>query len=131
MRRFNGQGTNYGLRVGQTFANTNVRYEIVSCAGMQKIAVRVKTASAGGTLDIFFLGPDVDVEAALNGNTAYPPAGTIYTSGNATQGTIVAGTELLVTATTNGEDYAVVKLTGTGTGTVTYCDVAMLGLGFE
>lgn len=134
MRRFNGQGTNYGLRVGQTHANTNVRYEIVSCAGMQKIAVRLKT-SGTCTLDIFFLGPDLDVDAARVGDIAYATfaaGGTVYTTGNATQGTASANTELLVSATPNGEDYAVVKLTGTVTGgTIAYCDVAMLGLGFE
>lgn len=128
--RFQGTGTNYGLGVGTAFVSTGVHYEMVCVAGMQKISVRAKCTNTG-TIDIFFLGPDVDIEALLRGNVAYASiAGTIYTSGGATQGTLVANTELQVTATPQGEDYAVVKLTGTATGAVTYIDVATLGVGF-
>jgi hypothetical protein len=130
--RLNGQGSNYGLRAGQTFGNTNVRYEVVSVSGMAKITARIKTATQGGTLDIFFIGPDVDVDALLKNDTAYAAiVGTIYTSGNATQGAVVAGTEQLVTVACSGEDYAIIKFTGGGTGTVTYCDVAALSVGLS
>lgn len=130
--RLNGQGVNYGLRAGQAFANTNVRYEVVCVSGMQKVVARIKTASAGGTLDIFFIGPDVDIAALLAGDVAYASiVGTIYTTGNATQGAVVAGTEQTVNANCNGEDYCVVKFTGTGTGTITYCDMARLSVGLD
>lgn len=132
LRRLNGQGSNYGLKVGQTFINTAVKYEVVSVSGMAKITARIKTATQGGTIDIFFIGPDVDVDALLKNDTAYGSiVGTIYTSGNASQGTVVAGTEQLITVACSGEDYAVVKFTGTGTGTVSYCDVATLSTGLS
>lgn len=132
LRRLDGQGSNYGLRATRAFANTNIRYEVVCVTGMSKVTARIKTASAGGTLDIFFLGPDVDINEIQRADTAYGSIpGTIYTSGAASQGTVVAGTELLVTVACAGEDYAVIKFTGGGTGTVTYCDVAALSTGLS
>lgn len=131
-RRLNGQGVSYGLRAGQTFANTNVRYEVVSVSGMSKVTARIKTASAGGTLDIFFIGPDIDVDALVKNDTAYASiVGTIYTTGKATQAAIVAGTENVATVACNGEDYAVIVFTGGGTGTVTFCDVSVLSTGLS
>lgn len=129
--RLNGQGANYGLKATQAFVNLAVKYEIVCVSGMNKVTARIKTASAGGTLDIFFIGPDVDIEAAVRLDTAYPPSGTIYTTSNATQGAVVAGTEQVVSVACNGEDYAVIKFTGGGTGTVTYCDVSTLSTGLS
>jgi hypothetical protein len=111
------------LRPTQTFANTNVRYEVVCVSGMNKVTARIKTATAGGTLDIFFIGPDVDVEALVKNDTAYASiVGTIYTTGNATQGACRG----------NGADRdGRVQRRGLrghrvhrrGTGTVTFCDV--------
>jgi|SRR6185312_13307105 len=129
--RLNATGTNYGLAAGTAFVNTGVHYEIICVAGMQKGVVRIKTSGAGGTLDVFFIGPDVDTKLAMAQNAAYPPPGTVYTTGNATQGTVVAGTEQLVAFTPAGEDYAIVKFTATGTGTITYVDVAALSVGLE
>lgn len=132
LHRLQGTASNYGL--GPTLATSNggVRYEVISVSGMQKGVVRIKTATNGGTLDVFFIGPDVDVAALKAGNIAYASiAGTIYTTGNATQGAVTAGTEQIVTFNCAGEDYAVVKFTGTvGAGTITYVDVATLGVGF-
>lgn len=128
-KRFQSGNTNGTLKAGTTFANTDVRYEIVNVAGMSKITVRAK-ATAAAKVDIFFLGPDVDIDAVIKNDTAYASiAGTIYTSGGATQGTLVANTENLVTVACSGEDYAIVKLTGNASGAITFMDVSMLSVG--
>lgn len=122
--------TNGTLAAGTSFANTNVRYEIHNVSGCSSVSARIKTATAGGTLDLFFVGPDVDIDSIIANDTAYASiGGTIYTTGNATQGTVTAGTECLVTATCHGEDFVIVKFTGGGSGTITYCDVARVSVG--
>lgn len=131
LKRLKSDKSNGTLKAGTAFVNTNVRYEIVNVAGMSKITVRAK-ATAAGTLDIFFIGPDVDIDAVIQNDTAYASiAGTIYTTGNATQGTLVANTEQVVTVACSGEDYVIIKFTGTATGAITYVDVAMLSTGLS
>lgn len=105
------------------FANTNVRYEIVPVLGAASLTARIKTGTAGGTIDIVFVGPDF----AADQTAAFASlVGTLYTSGNPTQVAVVAGTEVLITATCHGECFAIIKFTGTGTGTITFVDVGMV-----
>lgn len=109
------------------FANTGIKYAIVPVFGAASVTVRIKTASAGGTIDLFFVGPDF----APDQTAAYASlVGTIYTTGNATQVAVSAGTEALITIACAGENYVLVKFTGGGTGTITYCDVCQLPVSF-
>jgi hypothetical protein len=52
--------------------------------------------------------------------------GTLYTSGNPSQLALTAGTEAKTDIDCYGEGYVLLKLTGSGTGTVTYIDVSQL-----
>lgn len=123
--------TNGTLKAATPFVNNDVRYEIVNVAGMSKITVRAK-ATAAAKVDIFFLGPDVDIEATIKNDVAYASiVGTIYSTGAGTQMTLVANTENLVTVAMSGEDFAIIKLTGNATGAVTFVDVSMLSVGLS
>lgn len=122
LRRLGGQ-----LAPTTAFANTNVKYAIVPVLGAASLTARIKTATAGGTIDIVFVGPDFPSDQNDVGTLAFASlVGTLYTSGNPTQVAVVAGTEVLITATCHGECFAIIKFTGTGTGTITFVDVGMV-----
>lgn len=122
IRRLNQLGTNYGLGAGQAIANTGILYEIVPVRGQSVITVRMKTAGAGGTLAVLYVGPDFN---AAQGDILFTQlAGTIYTTGQPATVAVAAGTEAILQSAPEGENFAIVKFTGGGTGTVTYCDVA-------
>lgn len=111
------------LAAAAAFVNTNILYEIVPVFGAAGVNARIKTAGAGGTIDIVFVGPDFDQNQAAA--TAYAAlTGTKYTTGNPTQVAVVAGTEALIQSDCIGDGYAIIKFTATGTGTITYCDVS-------
>lgn len=122
IHRCAGTQANNGLAVGNTFANTNVLYETAKVQGAARLRVRIKTASAGGTLDVFFVGPDFDLTQPLSGVAYASLTGTIYATGNGAQATVAAGTENKVDVDCYGEGYALIKFTATGTGSVTFCD---------
>lgn len=113
---------NTNFTPGKTFANNGVLWAVIPVFGAATLTVRLKAATAGGTLDVFALGPDFDITQPQS--TAYASLeGTIYTTGNPTQVAIVAGTENIITLNTLGEGFAIIKFTGGGSGTITYCDV--------
>lgn len=120
------------LAPGATVLN-GVYYVVVPCYGLQKLVARIKVSGNNGTIDIVFVGPDFQQDQALGAAAAaagYNAAiGTKYTSGNPTQVAVTAGTEAIITATCNGEHYALIKYTQlVGVGAIVYCDVAGLAL---
>lgn len=123
-----GDGTyrSLGLAAGKATANGQVNYEVIPVSGCSTVSVRLKTATNGGTLDLFGVGPDFNPDQGIADNTAYASlTGTIYTTGNPSQVAITAGTEAIITYTCKGESYLVIKFSGTvGAGTITYCDVS-------
>lgn len=115
------------LAPATAFVNNAVKYAVVPLLGALSVTARIKTASAGGTLDVFFVGPDFDPEQTA----AYASlVGTIYATGAPTQVAVSAGTEALITIACTGECYAIIKFTGGGTGTITFCDVSALPASF-
>src|SRR5581483_11444345 len=109
---------------GAATANGQVNYEIIPVSGALSLRVRIKVATNGGTLDVFFLGPDFDLTQEQQGVAYGSLVGTIYATGNPTQVPITAGTEAKADVTLNGEEYAIIKYTGaTGAGSITFCDV--------
>lgn len=114
-----------GLAVGKATANGTVQYEIVPVFGAATVSVRIKTATNGGTIDLFGVGPDFNPEQGIVDNLAFGSlVGTIYATGNPTQVAVAAATEVIITYTCKGESYLIIKFTGTvGAGTITYCDV--------
>lgn len=115
------------LRVGAPFTNTAILYEILPIAGASAWRARIKTATAGGTLDAFYIGPDVEIEAAIANATAYASiGGTIYTSGNPSQVAVTAATETKIEDSPKGEGYVLLKFTGGGTGTISFVDLVTL-----
>lgn len=118
-----------GLAPGTVTASAGVLYEIVPVWGAKTVRVRIKTATNGGTLDFFFLGPDFALSAgATAGSTAYASLGnTIYTSKGGTQLAVTAGTEAGQDVDCAGEGYLILKFTGTvGAGAITFVDVSQL-----
>lgn len=121
-RRLQGTGTNRGLAVGQTMADTAVRYELIPVFGLAVLTVRAKVTGAGAKLDVIFVGPDFDPD---QGDTAFAAlAGTQYSTLNPTQVLLAVGTEGALQVRCTGESFALVKLTGSGgTATIAYVDV--------
>lgn len=118
-RRLTGQ-----LAVAAAFINTGILWELVPCLGSEKVSVRLKTASAGGALDLFPCGPDVDpLQPKGVAGVLATLAGTVYVTSLPTQVAIVTATENVIEYTCKGENFLLVKFTGSGTGTITYCDV--------
>lgn len=114
-----------GLAAGTATANGTTIYEIVPVSGALRIRVRIKTATNGGTLDVFGLGPDFDLTQAQAGVAYGSLTGTIYSTGNPTQVVVAAGTESKADIDLYGEEYVVLKFSGTtGAGTITYVDVS-------
>lgn len=114
------------LAVGTATSNGGILWEVVPVRGASRFRARIKTASNGGTLDVFPVGPDFD-PAQLPATAYASLTGTIYTTGVATQAAVTAGTEATCTLDLYGESYVLVKFTGTvGAGTVTYCDVSQV-----
>lgn len=116
-RRLNG-----ALKPGTAFVNTTVLYEVVSTLGAQRLIVRLK-ATAAGTLDVVPVGPDFDPAQTVAFASL---AGTKYASNLPTQVVIVANTENFIKFTTEGENYVVVKFTGTASGAITFVDVSQV-----
>lgn len=112
---------------GTATANNGIIYAIVPVLGQASVSARIKTATQGGTIDIFFVGANFDPEQTA----AYASlVGTIYTTSSPTQVAVSAGTEALITAPCLGECYAIIKFVGGGTGTITFCDVFTLPVSF-
>lgn len=110
------------LKVGTVTANTVVLYQVVPVLGSSKITVRAKCTGAG-TLDLLFAGPDFDPDqtvafASLVGTKSLLPA--------VTQVVVSANTEALITAPLSGENYVIIKWTGTAAGAINYVDVSLL-----
>lgn len=112
------KGVSPGLGVGVAFENTNVRSEVVATHGSARIRARIKTAAAGGTIQLIPLGPDYNPETGTGG--------TEYTSGVSASTAVVAATEMNVDLDLYGENFVLVKFVGSGTGTITYCDVSQV-----
>ncbi len=113
----------HGLGAGTVTANTAIQWALIPVFGSSTISARIKTATNGGTIDLVPVGPDFNVDQ--DPATAYASlTGTLYTSGGPTQVAVAAGTEALITMTLHGENYVLVKFTGTvGAGSITYCDI--------
>jgi len=118
----------FGLAPATVTASTQVNYEIVPLYGAASVTARLKTATNGGTLDMFAVGPDFNPEQGAVDNITFASlVGTIYTTGNPTQVAVTAGTEAVITYVGKGEGWLLIKFTGTvGAGTITYCDVSFL-----
>jgi hypothetical protein len=115
------------LKAGAATSNGGILYELVPVRGAARLRVRIKTATNGGTLDVFFVGPDFNQQQSGDGVAYASLAGTIYTTGNGTQAAVTAGTEAKIDVDCYGESYALLKFTGTtGAGTITYVDVAQV-----
>lgn len=115
------------LAAGTATSNGGVLYEVVPTHGAIRLRARIKTATNGGTIDLFAVGPDFNPDQAIAGVVYGSLVGTIYTTGNPTQVNVTAGTEAKIDYDCYGEAYVIVKFTGTvGAGTVTYCDVCEL-----
>lgn len=113
-RRLNG-----ALKPGATFTNTAVLYEIIPILGATRLMIRAKVTAAA-SLDLVFLGPDFDPAQTVAFASL---VGTRYASNNPTQVALVANTENFMKVTVEGENYALVKLTGGASGAITFIDV--------
>ena len=121
-RRLTGQ-----LAAGTATSNGGILYEVVPVRGSARLRVRIKTASNGGTLDVFFVGPDFNQQQSGESVAYGSLTGTIYTTGNGTQASVTAGTEAKIDVDCYGESYAIVKFVGSvGAGTITYADVSQV-----
>lgn len=118
------KGATYGLGAGVAFAVADgPHWELVSIWGTSTLTVRIKTATAGGQLDIIPVGPDFDLDKQPTTTQFSALVGTIYTTGVASSVAVAATTEAIANLPCHGEGYALVKFTPSGTGTITYCDV--------
>lgn len=116
------------LAPGTVTSNGGILYEIHQIGNCLRYRARIKTAGNGGTLDAFFIGPDVDIDQLIKNLTAFGSIpGTIYATGGPAQVPVTAGTEAQIFADCYGEGYILLKFTGTvGPGTIAFCDVARL-----
>lgn len=115
------------LAAGTATSNGGVLYEVIPVRGSARVRVRIKTATNGGTLDVFFVGPDFNQQQSVDGVAYASLVGTIYTTGNGTQASVTAGTEAKVDVDCYGESYAIVKFTGSvGAGVITFVDVSQV-----
>ena len=114
------------LAAGAAIANATDVSEIVPIAGMSRVAIHAKTATAGGTLKAYFVAPVAADSTSLTlANGQLDPAKvTAYDDTAASNVTLTAGTSNTMTVTCNGERYLKVTITGGGTGTVTFVDIA-------
>ena len=121
-RRLTGQ-----LAAGTATSNGGILYEVVPVRGSARLRVRIKTASNGGTLDVFFVGPDFNQQQSGESGADGSLTGTIYTTGNGTQAAVSAGTEAKIDVDCYGENYAIIKFVGSvGAGTISYCDCSQV-----
>lgn len=113
------------LAAGVVTSNGGILYEIHQVGGCARFKARIKTSGNGGTIDAFFVGPDVDIDVVVKNAPAFGSiVGTIYSTGGPAQVAVVAGTESQIFADCYGEGYVILKFTGTvGAGAITYCDV--------
>lgn len=108
-------------------ANTVTIAEVVPVAFCRYVTVRIKTATAGGTLNLDFVRPIATDPMKLTTDAINPAQCTKYTSpASPTAVTVTAGTETSIQATCNGESFCAISFTGTGAGTITYVDVSAL-----
>jgi hypothetical protein len=119
------------LAKGAAFTNGQILYEILPVFGSLNARVRALVTGAAATLDAFFLGPDFDIEsqtltpqAPLVATLFANLAGTIYATGGPAQTPLAAGTESKVDLTLFGEGYLLLKLTGQGSGAVSFIDLS-------
>lgn len=115
------------LAPGATYDNTDILYEVHAVAGCARVVARILTDTADGTIELLFAGPDLDLDKLAASAIAFASIpGTIYTTGNPAGVAVVAGTESRIAADCYGEGYVIVKFTGGGTGTITYCDIGRI-----
>ena len=115
------------LAPGSATANATTIGEVIPIANCRYVTIRVKTATAGGTLNFDYVRP-VATEPVNNTDGSINPAQIVkYVSpASPTAVTVTAGTETSMQITTNGEKYAYISFTGGGTGTISYVDVCAL-----
>lgn len=124
--------SNIGRAVTVSLA-TNGGSSITSTANEVRAAVAANVSSDG-----LLFGDNAGADTGVGVVTAMAVStlviafadlvGTQYTTGNPTQVPVTAATEALISAPCKGEGYAIVKFGGlVGAGTITYCDVSMLG----
>jgi hypothetical protein len=111
------------LAAGAAFVLNGILYEVIPVFGSARFKARIKTAAAGGTLDLVFVGPDFDPAQVVAFASL---AGTQYSTGNPTQVAVTAGTATEISTDCYGEGYLIVKFTGGGTGTISYCDTSQV-----
>jgi hypothetical protein len=112
------------LKAGAATSNGGILYEIVPTRGSSRMRVRIKTATNGGSIDLIPVGPDFDPDQTVAFGSL---TGTLYTSGLPTQVGVTAGTETKIDLELYGENYVIVKFTGTvGAGTITFVDVSQV-----
>ena len=115
------------LAAGTAFTNAQILYEIIPVFGSFRTRIRAKTATAGATLNVYFVDPNFDVTQADGASpVAYGSlVGTIYTTGGGTA-TLTAGTESKIDIDLYGEGFMLIELVGSGSGTITFIDVSQL-----
>lgn len=109
---------------------TNGGSTITSTAGEIITAVAASAAASALVSGANYAGNDgTGVVTAISATAlaiAYASlVGTKYTTGDVTD-SVSAGTEMMLQAPCFGDGYAIIKFTGGGTGTVTFCDIAYL-----
>lgn len=115
---------NGALKPGTATSNGGILYEIVPTLGSVKLVVRIKTATNGGAIDLIGAAPNLKPDQTVAFASL---VGTQYTTGNPTQVAVTAGTEATITYTLNGENYVIIKFTGSvGVGSIAYVDVSQV-----
>lgn len=98
---------------GTAFTNGAAITIDVPCAGAERIRIRMKTATGGGTLAAAWLRPDGETK---------------YTANNPADVAIVAGTENKMDVDPHfGEGLLRLTFTPSADGTITYVDVSQTG----
>lgn len=126
------------LKPGTTFTGAqSPLYEIHAVAGCARASVRMLCPTGGGNLDLFFLGPDVDVDRVIANAPAYAAitsyvdpsfagatSSTIYATGGPIAVLVAQGVEAQIVVDCYGESFLVVQFTPSVGGTIGFCDVS-------
>jgi len=112
-----------------TVAASSTYSQVVACAGSARLRVRIKTATATGTLNVKPIAPlaasPKDESAVAADGTIDPAKVTAYTTGTGTV-SVSAGVEANVDLDLYGENHVLVEFVCTLDGTITYCDVSQV-----